>query len=67
MLHIWVQAERSVAGDRASSRPLHLAAFVHAVIICPLAWKISSNPQIVGDKIWGYSYEAGQVFSVATG
>ncbi|KAL7408946.1 TLC domain-containing protein [Mrakia frigida] len=45
----------------------NVAALVHALVICPLAWRVSGAPAIVGDEVWGYTWEAGQVFAISCG
>ena len=53
--------------SKGSEWGAHVVSLVHALIIVPLSVPILLDQTLSSDPFWGYSFYAGQVYSIAVG
>ncbi|ORX90714.1 DUF887 family protein [Basidiobolus meristosporus CBS 931.73] len=46
---------------------VHVVSLVHCLVICVLAFPLHWEPELVQDKVYGYSGRTGEVYAIASG
>ncbi|KAK9685080.1 hypothetical protein K7432_015634 [Basidiobolus ranarum] len=64
---LFPKAYGSLKSIKRLSWDVHVVSLVHCIVICTLAFPLHWDPELVRDKIYGYSERTGEVYAIASG